>query len=83
MKAVETRAWRFETPPSDDCEVRCPDGECAAWSPLTAWTVEDLECETCGEHDAMQCPVCGWLHDHVHSGLTPLKVRAPSVTHHE
>jgi len=79
MKAEETRSWTFEVLPSDDSEVQCPDDECAAWSALATWEVADLECETCGEHDAMQCPVCGWLHDHVHSSSTPLKVRVSSI----
>ena len=79
MLAKNARGWSFDAPLSDACEIQCQDDDCAVWSPLAAWSVEDLECETCGEHDAMECPACGWLHDHVHSGLTPFRVRGQTA----
>lgn len=80
MLAIETRGWAFTVPPTDSCDVQCPRAECGAWSALTAWSVEEVDCDTCGEHDAMVCPVCAWEHDHVSAGQLPLRVRPGQLT---
>ena len=34
----------------------CP--ECSGWSPIATWKETEVYCEDCGEHSALQCPLC-------------------------
>lgn len=87
MKAADTLivdshetppAWvvpRFKLEPraTDTCEVECP--ECGTWSALALWTRTSVECETCGDHNAMECPAC--LEDFSSICVAPLRTREP------
>lgn len=76
MKAEQVRPfWAFDPPITDRSEIHCVS--CGEWSPLSEWEMSYIDCETCGDHDAMECPKCGELYDHVHSDLHPLKTRKP------
>lgn len=83
MKAAETHPWAFAAPPSDDCEVQCPDAECGAWSALAAWRVDVEECETCDEHEYMVCPVCheGQGERHLSGPLFQVRARPVNFSH--
>lgn len=65
MKAEEVGAWNFPSDLKDSDEVLCP--ECGEYSPLSDWAEGAVGCETCGEHDAIICPLCAERIDHVHS----------------
>ena len=78
MKASETKAWAFTVAPTDDCDVRCR--ECGEFSPLTEWEEGSVDCECCGDHDAMVCPACGECEDHVYSSYRPMEVRIATET---
>lgn len=38
-------------------EIKC--SECGQWSPALHWVDSYVECETCGDHDSIECPHCG------------------------
>ena len=43
--------------------VTCPG--CGLESAPAKWSEAESYCEDCGSHSAFQCPLCGWLADHV------------------
>jgi hypothetical protein len=65
MKASEAWIWKFTKKPADDSEVKCP--ECEIFSPLSEWTDGEGSkwCETCGYHNVMSCPKCGYEVEHI------------------
>ncbi|WP_175785545.1 hypothetical protein [Burkholderia ambifaria] len=73
MKASENYAWTFDPALTDASEVLC--GECNGWSPIADWETSLVECETCGDHAAIVCPLCEHHHDHVHCDT--FKTRLP------
>lgn len=71
MKAAECYLWAFKREPvRDGDQVKCPD--CGTWSPLADWKEGFVECDTCGDHSAMECPECGEGVDHIHQQWNPL-----------
>lgn len=71
MKAGDCGLWTFKWEPvHDDDQVKCP--HCNTWSPLADWTEGFVGCDSCGDHSAMECPVCGEGVDHVHQSSEPL-----------
>ena len=63
MKAEEMYAYDIE--PFDGCEIQCP--ECKEWSNIENWKEYTVPCDICGDHDAIMCPECTELFDHVYS----------------
>jgi len=47
----------------EGCELKCPD--CNEWSIHKEWQSTYAPCEYCGEHEAMECPKCHEVFDHV------------------
>lgn len=45
------------------CEVHCP--ECNEWSSHKKWKYTKIDCDLCGFHPAMRCPVCKTVFDSV------------------
>lgn len=43
--------------PHAELGYECP--ECKAWSPVSMWKATEVGREACGDHAAMQCPLCG------------------------
>lgn len=71
--------WKFSQPLAEGCEILCP--ECHEWAPLRYWRETEVGCETCGEHAAMQCPMCGLPFDHVWGPtfqVRPAQQKAPA-----
>ena len=56
MTPEQAKWWKFNGKLTDACEVKC--SHCGEFSPLTEWDEVRIECETCGEHEAMECPKC-------------------------
>lgn len=78
MKSGDVRSfWSFDAPVADDSEIHCH--ECGEWSLLAEWERGYVDCDTCGDHDAMVCPKCDEHYDHVHSSHHPLRVRRPEI----
>jgi hypothetical protein len=46
---------------TDSNEVLC-DG-CHKWSPLAKWKYIEVECDLCGSHPGIECPLCNWYQD--------------------
>lgn len=44
----------------------CP--KCGETSPVADWKEREIECDTCGDHNARECPKCGHYFDHVWDG---------------
>jgi hypothetical protein len=40
---------------------RCP--KCGAETPVELWRETSVPCETCGDHDARECPACAEAFD--------------------
>ena len=55
--------WKFDKPLTQLSLVQCP--ECIDLSKVEDWEEGFVDCETCGDHDALVCPLCGESHDHV------------------
>lgn len=51
----------------EGCEILCPN--CLNWSNHTEWKMSTVECDVCLYHDAIECPKCSRLFDHVYSTL--------------
>jgi len=56
----EVRTW---WPDGEKYEIKCSD--CGQWSPALDWVDGHVECETCGDHNAIECPHCGEPIDYV------------------
>ena len=69
MDVDDARLWWNFLPglQSEEDLVKCPDEDCGKESPLKEWTVGSVGCELCGDHDAMVCPECEEMFDHVWS----------------
>ncbi len=64
---VDDLCW-FDLP-AGLVEIHCP--ECGCVSMVSDWKEASVSCETCGEHDAIECPECYERFDHVwHDELT-------------
>lgn len=71
MNIDEFEAWDIK--PFEGCEIQCP--ECKKWTNHKDWNLVSEICETCGEHDAIQCPICEESFGHVYD--TKFRVRDP------
>lgn len=50
-----------------DSFVECP--ECCNYSPIEAWEDVSVECDVCGDHDGIICPICDEIVDYAFSPL--------------
>lgn len=65
--------WKFEPKVQKNSEILCP--ECDSWSHYSEWELGFIDCELCGEHDAIRCPECFYGVDFLHMEDGPLKTR--------
>ena len=63
MTLDDLRLWIFAPRPSEGYEIECPT--CKRWAVHHDWIESEIECEDCGAHAAMECPLCGERYDHV------------------
>ena len=63
MDIEDLKFWKFDKIPFEGCEIKCP--ECGEWSKHSHWIESEIDCEDCGTHSAMECPVCHERFDHV------------------
>lgn len=55
--------WNITPEPVSGCEIKCT--ECGEWSHHEKWEESFIDCEICGDHDAMICPNCNESLDRV------------------
>jgi len=67
--------WKFTGEITEDTEIQCQ--YCNAWSAFKEWGPTSVECETCGDHDALECPHCFEGQDHIHQ--RPFETRNPPI----
>ena len=73
MNIEDLWPWSFTKEPFEGCESLCP--ECTTWQPHAQWNETSVYCEDCGDHIALQCPVCDEAYDSVWG--PEFDVRAP------
>jgi len=64
--------WHFTTAVTLESRIECPS--CKEFSSVSEWRNSEVECELCGEHDAIRCPKCGYDIDHVWSPIITVAV---------
>ena len=63
LKISDLRQFPCGVRPKEGCEVHCP--ECNEWSSHKKWKYTKIDCDLCGFHPAMRCPVCKTVFDSV------------------
>jgi len=63
MKVKDTWEWNFDATLTEESRVECD--ECKEASPLSDWSEGETDCELCGGHSTMICPICHHGVDHV------------------
>jgi len=71
MTIEELSLWDFNPELAPSSEIKCDN--CGEWTPYTMWIGTCIPCSECGEHDAIKCPHCDKIYDHVWS--EPFKTR--------
>lgn len=52
----------------DAKSIRCPNDACNSLLKVEDWIDSSVGCEDCGDHYAIECPVCGKRFDHILDG---------------
>lgn len=66
MKTEEINGtWNMIPELKEGGEIECP--ECKEWSNHNKWIETSVDCELCGDHDAIRCPECEEEFDHVYA----------------